>query len=414
VKIADFSVRNYQFTVVLFTMLAALGVSSWLAIPRAEDPTFPAPIFTVVAVYPGANPTDIEQLVADPIEDRIQELDDLDEMRTSIRDGVAAITVVFDPDADEDRKYDAVVRELNALRAQLPGDLYSLDVKRGSSADVNILQLALVSEVVPYHELEFHAKKLEERLEAVSGVRGAERWGSPAREVRVSLDLGRLAQLGIAPGRVLAALGSDNINIPGGSVDAGIRRFNVKTRGSYRTIDEVRATVIAGTDAGVVHVGDVAHVAWDYADATHLARYNGKRAVFVTATQREGQNIGAVRDAIWADLDRFQATLPRSIALERGFDQSRNVSERLSRLGIDFAIAIALVLVTLLPLGFRASLIVMISIPLSLAMGVAMLYFTGFSINQLSIVGFVIALGLLVDDSIVVVENITRFLREGY
>jgi multidrug efflux pump subunit AcrB len=136
--------------------------------------------------------------------------------------------------------------------------------------------------------------------------------------------------------------------------------------------------------------------------------------VFVTAKMKPGQRIGVVRDAMWAELDRFERALPAGVSLARGFDQAENVSRRLGRLGADFAIAILLVLVTLLPLGLRASLIVMVSIPLSLAVGLVLLDATGFGINQLSIVGFVIALGLLVDDSIVVVENIARYLREGH
>ena len=412
-KISEFSVRNYQFTVVLFAMLVALGLSSWFAIPRAEDPTFPVPIYSVVAIYPGASPADVEQLVVEPIEEKLGELDDLKDLKADVRDGLAVVRAEFETSVDADRKYDEVVREVNVLRASLPADLRSIEVRKATSADVNIVQIALVSEVAPYHTLDQLAKRLEDRIETVPGVRGAERWGAPEREIRVSLDLGRLGQIGIPSSRVLAAIGSDNANIPGGSVDVGTRRFNVKSSGEYETPEDVGATVIGAADGQLVRVGDVATVAWADADPTHITRYNGKRAVFVTATQQDGRNIASVRDGIYEVLDRFERTLPRSVVLERGFDQAENVSNRLTRLGTDFAIAIVLVLVTLLPLGLRAASIVMISIPLSLAVGVTALRFTGFSINQLSIVGFVIALGLLVDDSIVVVENIARFLREG-
>ncbi len=413
-RISDFSVKNYQFTVVVFLMAAALGASSWLSIPRSEDPTFPVPISTVVAVYPGANPADIERLVVKKIEDRVAELDELKSIKSRIEDGLATIRVEFQAHSDADKKYDEVLREVNSLRGSLPAELTLLDVRKSSPLDVNIAQLALVSELASYRTLDSLAEQLEDRIETVSGVRRAERWAAPAREVRVSLDLGRLAQLGLRPGQVLQAIGSESTDIPGGSVDAGLRRFDVKTGGSYATIDEVRRTVVGGARAGLVRVSDVAQVDWSYADPTYIGRYNGHRAVFVTATQQDGQNIERVRNGIWKELDRFERTLPPTVKLARGFDQASQVSHRLSRLATDFAIAIGLVLVTLLPLGLRASLIVMISIPLSLAVGVTLLDLTGFSINQLSIVGFVIALGLLVDDSIVVAENITRFLREGH
>jgi hypothetical protein len=135
--------------------------------------------------------------------------------------------------------------------------------------------------------------------------------------------------------------------------------------------------------------------------------------VFVTASMKDNLNVFDVRNAIYERLPEFEAGLPAHIKLERGFDQSRNVEHRLSRLQVDFTVAIALVALTLLPLGLRAAGIVMISIPLSLALGLAALYLVGFSLNQLSIAGFVVALGLLVDDSIVVVENIARHIRRG-
>ncbi len=176
----------------------------------------------------------------------------------------------------------------------------------------------------------------------------------------------------------------------------------------------MQRTVVGGGPAGLVRLADVADVRWGSADPTHIGRWNGHRAVFVTAAMQEGFNIADVNARMQPELDAFEKSLPAGVTLARGFDQATNVNRRLSRLGEDFAIAIALVLLTLLPLGLRASLVVMVSIPLSLAIGVSLLDLTGYSINQLSIVGFVIALGLLVDDSIVVVENITRFLREGH
>jgi multidrug efflux pump subunit AcrB len=412
--LASFAVHRWQFTIVLFVMLALLGVNSWFAIPRAEDPTFPAPVYTVIAVYPGAPPSDIEQLVVEPIEERIGELDDVKEIRTKVENEFASITVEFDIKVDAKKKKDEVLREINALRPDLPADLYSLDVRGGDATNVNIVQIALVSGSAPYHVLQDLAEKVEDRFEIVAGVKGAETWGFPEREVRVSLDLGRLAQLGLPVSRVLAAIGSEGANLPGGSIEIGKRKLNLKGSGNYTEIEDIRNTVVGGAAGDIVRLRDVASVEWDYEDHTHLARYNGKRAIFVTATQKDGYNITKIRDGIYAELDALEPTLPASVTLERGFDQAKNVSHRLSRLTEDFAIAIALVLITLIPLGFRSSAIVMISIPLSLAIAITMLRFTGFGINQLSIVGFVIALGLLVDDSIVVVENIARFLREGH
>jgi len=196
-------------------------------------------------------------------------------------------------------------------------------------------------------------------------------------------------------------------------VDAGARPLSAKTSGDYAPIDEIADTAVRMLDRATLRVRDVAEVSLAEAEATHVVRFDGRRAVLVAANVMEHQDLFRVRRGMEQAVAGFEQTLPAHVKLERSFDQATNVEHRLSGFVRDFAIAILLVLVTLLPLGTRASIVVMVSIPLSLAMGVALLRFTGFSINQLSIVGFVIALGLLVDDSVVVVENITRHIREG-
>jgi len=414
VKVTEFAVRHWQVTVVAFVMLAALGVKSLLTIPRGEDPPLAFPTFTVIAVYPGASAGDLERLVVKQVEDTLHELDDVKSIKSRIRPGVATIQVEFEPDQDADRKYDDVVREINGLRGSLPAELARLEIRKASTLDVSIVQVALVSPLAGYRTLDSLGEELQDRLSALPGVRTAARWGAPDRQVDVELDLGRLAALRLPVAQVLGAIGGESADVPGGSADAGRRSFSVHSWGGYETLDQVRSTVVRGGAGRLVRLGDVAAVDWGYGDSTYRARFDGKRAVFVTATQREGTTVETVRDRIYAALDGFEQELPRGVVLARGFDQAANVSHRLARLGEDFLIALGLVLLTLLPLGPRAAAVVMVSIPLSLAIGVTALHWTGFTLNQLSIVGMVIALGLLVDDSIVVVENITRFRREGH
>jgi multidrug efflux pump subunit AcrB len=410
----EFPIKRYQFTLVAFALLVALGLSSWRSIPRQEDPYFPLSVFVISAIYPGAEPLDVERLIVKPIEDRLSELDDIRNIESHSRDSVASIIVEFYTSIDPEKKYDEVVRELNALRPTLPPELQKVEVRKINPGLVNIVQYALVSEEAPYRELEDHARELKDILKAVDGIRTSESWALPARELRVAIDLPRMAELNLSPLQLVQALQSENTNVPGGTIDVGSRSFSLQTSGSYTSLDQVRDTVVAQAGGRTVRVRDIAAVSWDTQRHDYVGRFNGQRAVFVTANQKDGYNIFDVRDRVVAATERFEAELPKRIKLERGFDQSENVASRLDRLSIDFAIAIALVALTLLPLGLRAAGIVMISIPLSLAIGLSALNFLGYSLNQISIAGFVVALGLLVDDSIVVVENIARFLREGY
>lgn len=409
----EFPIRRHAFTLVVFLALVAFGAHAWLSIPRSEDPYFPISTFIISVVYPGADAIEIERMVAKPIEDRLSELEDVKQLESISRDGVAVVTPEFHAGVDVERKYEEVLRELDALRPTLPVGVRSIEVRKVNPGLVNIVQFALVSGEAPYRELEDQARRLRDMLKRVAGVRTAETWAIPERELRVAVDLERLAEYRLDPARVAQALESENGNVPGGSLDIGPRQFALKTSGPYRDLEQIRNTVVATVDGRSVRVRDVAEVEWATAERRYLGRFNGARAVFVTASQKDGHNIFRTRAAIEAVLLEFEQDLPPRIRFERGFDQSRNVAARLNRLGTDFAIAIALVSLTLLPLGLRAAGVVMVSIPLSLAIGLAGLHALGFSLNQLSIAGFVVALGLLVDDSIVVVENIARHRRAG-
>lgn len=412
-KVIDYFVRNAQLTIVLLVALLAAGVQAFVTIPRAEDPLIDFPGFSVVAVYPGASPNDVEQLVVNPIEKQLKELDDVKKIATDITDGLAVIQIEFTTGSDASRKRDDVLREVSQLRGTLPPELALLDVIRNNTGNVNILQYALVSPTAPYADLDARSRALKDRLATVPGIRKVERFGSPAREVQVSLDLARLSALQLQLPAVLAALASESANVPGGTVNVRTKQFVVKTSGSFTSLDQVRGTVVGASGSAIVQLRDIAEVRWGYADATHITRHDGQRAVFVAASMQDGADITDVQTRAIAVAADFEQQLPAGITLQRAFDQSENVRTRLGRLVEDFGIAIALVLLTLLPLGFRAAGVVMVSIPLSLATGTVLLQYFGFTLNQLTIVGFVIALGLLVDDSIVVVENIARFLRTG-
>ena len=410
----EFPIRRYQFTMVAFMCLVAIGLYSFSSIPREEDPSFEIAGFDISAVLPGADPKDLERLVTKPLEDRLAELDDLRQMESVVADGVSFTIVEFLASTDADKKYEEVIREVNALRPSLPPELRQLHIRRFSPGLVNIVQYALVSEEANYGDLQDQARELKDTLKSVPGVRTAETWAFPQRELRIEVDLRRIAELGISPAVIAQALESENANIPAGVVDIGPRSFTLKSTGAYTDLEQVRDTVVTAIEGRVVRVRDLGEVKWSEGEWGHVGRFDGKRAVFVTANMKSGYNVLEVRETILAAVERWSVGLPKRIALELAFDQSRNVATRLDRLYLDFGIAIAVVLLTLLPLGLRAAGIVMISIPLSLAFGVAVLYFLGYSLNQLSIAGFVVALGLLVDDSIVAVENISRHLRMGY
>lgn len=413
-QFVKFFVKNYQFTLVLFTALLVLGVNSLLNMPRAEDPPFGAPIFTVVAIYPGTSPTDMEQLVVDPIEEELYKLTDIKKITTTIKDGLAVFMVEFNFGVDVDNKNNDVIREINKIRGDLPSGIISLDVKKAASSDVAILQTALTSETATFQELEAHSERLEKDIERIKDVKWVEIQGVPLYSTRIELDLDKLATYKIGLNQVIGLLQANNINIPGGDIDLGKRKYNIKTQSEFKSIEDIANTVVKTTaDGKITKLKEIANVYNSDEDTEHIVRQDGKRAIWVLTAMKDRKNIIKVRSQIQEVIQKFEKTLPKHIKMVQAFDQEVGVKKRLGGLGRDFAIAIFLVMLTLLPLGTRASLTVMISIPLSLSIGLFMLDLLGYTLNQLSIVGMVIALGLLVDDSIVVVENIERYMRGG-
>jgi len=413
-KISEYAVKNYQFTLVIFLMVIALGVTTLMTMPRSEDPEIKAPQFPVIVIYPGTSPADMEDLVVEPLETKIYELDDIKRIRTTITDGVAVLLVEYKYESNVNDKHQELVREVNSSRNELPPDIFSIDVEKVAPSDVNVLQLSLVSETASRESLKKHAEQLEDELEKITTLKNVEISGLPDQIIRVDLQLEKISQMKIPLNAIIGAMQSEITNIPGGTVEAGKKAFNIITSGNYKSLEEIEKTVVFSAQGKSILLRDIAYVHFDYEEQKHITRLNGHRCIFITAAQKPGFNISQTQKIYQPVIEKFAKTLPKNMELISNFDQATNVNKRLGSLGIDFIIAILLVSITLLPLGGRAALIVMISIPLSLAIGLVLLNFIGYNLNQLSIVGLVVALGLLVDDSIVVVENIERWLREGH
>jgi len=407
------AVRRWQITLVGFVLLALLGFNAFREIPRAVDPYFPIPLTVVIVTLPGADAAEIEETVAKPLERVLQGLDNVRDIRSTSSDGLASISIWFDYGTDAEQAYDRTVRDVNALRPQLPGGIQRLEIRRPRTTEAAISQIALVSETASWRRMEKYSDDLRERLAALDGVRNTELYGLPAPEVRIALDPARLAERRLPPGLVASAIAQGGVDVPAGAVNSGTRRFNVQSGGAYRSLEAIRAIPLRGGDGQLLTVGDVANVEWAEAERLHITRLNGQRAVFIGVRKKDMTDTLVLRDRLKTVKEQFEQQLPPDIKLVSAFDQSNDIERKLNQLAKDFGIALVLVLVTLLPLGPRASLVVMLSIPTSLAIGLTGLNILGYSLNQLTVSGFIVALGLLVDDSIVVTENIERHIRMG-
>jgi multidrug efflux pump subunit AcrB len=411
-NIPSFSIKNYQLTLTAFAFLMVMGITSFLNMPRREDPALDIPNIVVIAVYPGANPTDIESQVVDVIEESVNELDDLKEVQTTIREGVSITEIEFNFGVDTDDKYDEVIRQVNQIRADLPEDLYQLDVRQFSTNTVSIMQIALASATADYKALKAEAEAVKKIIEQVGGVRKVDIDAYAEQEVRIALNPVKMEQMGITLDDVERAVQSNNANIPGGAVKVSNKLFNIKTSGAYKELEEIRNTVVGAYQGKMVYLKNIAAVFFDYEDERWLARHNGVQCVFVNVQQKEGYNIYSVTEPIKEMLKDHNFS--EDISLAYVSDQSQSVTERVSGFLSNLIQGILLVgAIILIVLGIRSASIVMLAIPFSILIGLWVVDQSGFALQQMSIAGLVVALGLLVDNSIAIIENIERLLNQG-
>lgn len=412
-NIPAFSIKNYQFTVMVFLVLLLLGISSFMSMPRSEDPAMDIPDIIVVVIYPGANPTDIESQVVDPIEEAVNELDDIKEMRTNVRDGVAAFDIEFDYGVNVLDKEEEVQRQVNSIKDELPSGIFEIKVFKVATENVKIFQMAIVSNSAPYNQMEAEAEDIKKEIEKVKGVRKVDVEAFPKQEVRIALNPVKMTEMNISLDDVERAIQSSNANIPGGALKVSNKLFNIKTSGMYEDLDEIGNTVVGGYQGKIVYLKNIASVFFDYEDEKWLARYNGDRSIYLTVEAKSGYNVFNIADPIREKLNSFE--MAEGMSLEYVFDQAIGVEERINGFLSNLLQGILLVgIIIFLILGYRSASMVMMAIPLSILIGLLVVDAFGYGLQQISIAGLVVALGLLVDNSIAIIENIERFLGMGH
>ena len=403
------AIKNAQFTFTIVILLVLVGIVSYFHMPRSEDPQFDIPITLLEIIYPGASPTDIETLVVDPLEEEFAEIEGIKKIESQIKNGGARIEVTFLYGSDPNAAYNEVKQAVSSVKPTLPEGVQDVLVLKATPTSVAIIQLALWSDSTDYKKMEFHAKQLEKRLEAIEAVKKADIWGYPTQVVAVDLNLAMLKHYGISVATINALLQKRAINITPGFVDANTRRFNVKTSGNFQHLDELNNTVVFSNESAVIRLKDVANVQFSSREANYLAYYDGKPVIFLTAEQRMNTNIFALTKAIDEEIAAFRQTLPDTIKIATLFKQSGGVENRVNGFFDNLWQGLVLVgLMSLIFLGVREAVVVIIAIPLSFLIAIGWLDFAGFGLQQMSIVGLIIALGLLVDNAIVVTESIHR------
>jgi len=415
-RLPESSILNFRFILVMVFIACIVGVNAINVMPRTEDPDLSLPSFSITALLPGTSPADMEELIVKPIEDALEDLDDITEVITLIDEGIAIFQIEAKFGLDYERKLDEIFREVNAIRNELTENLLELSIELFKPENfTSIMQLALVSETATYREMDQITDQLERVLSRIDGVKKTDTEALPEEEIRIAADFERMAEQNISLDMMLTALADYNANIPGGNLKAGSRSLTVQSSGSLGALEEIRRIPVASGANHTVTIGSLANVYYAHEDIRWMGRYNGERAIFVTVKREPGKNMVQVTSEIMVAIEQFRTQLPTDISLEVAFEQASAVDERISEFFWNLMQGMLLVSVVIFVfLGIRSSFITITVIPIAMIIGIGMLYFAGFGLQQISIAALVIALGLLVDNGIVVVENIVRYQKNGY
>jgi len=416
-NLSELAVRERAITVFLIVAIILSGIYAFGHLGRAEDPAFTIKNFTVTAVWPGATAQEMQNLVADPLEKRMQELRWYDHVETFTRPGIAVMMVELSdktPPADVAEQFYQARKKLGDEAHNLPQGVLGPFINDEYS-DVTFALYAVEAHGMPSRELTREAEALRQQLLHVPGVKKVNILGERPEQIFVNISNARLATLGISARDIFAALQHQNTVTPAGSIDTSGAQVFLRLDGAYDDLQQIRDTPIAA-GGRVLRLGDIADVERGYEDPpTYLIRHNGEPALVLAVVMKDGWNGLVLGRALEAARAKIAAQLPAGVSFSKITDQAVNIRAAVNEFMLKFFVALGVImLVSLISLGWRVGVVVATAVPLTLAAVFVIMMMTGRVFDRITLGALIIALGLLVDDAIIATEMMVVKLEEGF
>ena len=416
-NLSAFAIREGSITLFLIIALAAIGIFSYLNLGRAEDPPFTVKNLTVISAWPGATAQEMQDLVADPLEKRLQELQWYDHVDTFTRPGLAVMLLTLKdttPPTEVPEQFYQSRKKLGDVAHSLPSGVYGPFINDEYS-DVDFAVYAIEGSGLPERQLSRVAESLRQRFLHVAGVRKVDIMGERAQRIFVEFSYARLANLGVAPQDVFAALAKQNAITPAGSIDTSGPQVFMRLDGALDDLQKIRDTRIASGGRSL-KLSDIATVERGYEDPpSFLVRHNAQAALILNVVMKEGWNGLKLGAALNAAQKEFNADLPAGVTLSKVVDQADVIHDAIGEFMTKFVVALAIVLfVALVSLGWRVGIVVAAAVPLTLAIVLVVMLLSGRVFDRITLGALIIALGLLVDDAIIVIESMVVKMEQGF
>jgi HAE1 family hydrophobic/amphiphilic exporter-1 len=415
--LAELSVRRPVFATVLILSLTVIGVFSFTRLGVDQFPKVDLPMIVITTIQPGAAPEQIETEVSDKIEEAVNTISGIDELRSVSSEGVSNVMVSFLLDRDTDAAAQDVRDKINSVIPLLPKTAQQPKIDKLDPDSAPVLSIALTAAGKPVRDVtEYADKVLRRQIESVNGVGQVLVLGGRQRQINIWLDADRLRAYNLTVTDVSRALQAQNLEIPGGRVDQGARSITLRTRGRVQTVAEFGDIVIREKDGHPVRVADLARIEDGEADADTVANVDGVDTVLLQIRRQSGTNTVQVVKEVRGRLDEVKGTLPAGYQMRVVRDGSQFIEASIHSVEEHLIVGsiLAALVVLLFLSNLRSTVIAAIAIPTSIVATFGLIWYMGFSLNSLTMLALTLSVGIVIDDAIVVLENIYRFIEEKH
>ena len=412
--LSTFSINNRISVLLLIFLVAMMGIVSYITIPKESFPNINIPNIFVITVYPGVSPEDMESLITRKLEDELGNITEVKTMTSTTREGYSSINLEFDTDIEIEDALQKVREKVDLAKPELPEDAEDPIVQEVNLAEFPVMQVNLSGDY-DLEVLKEFAEDLQEELEGINSILGVDLTGGLEREVQIDVDLPKLQYYNISFGDIITAVQNENVTVPGGDVTVGSKNFLLRVPGQFQNTAPIEDIVITTENNQPIYIKDVATVTFGYKDRATYSTLDGSPVITLGIKKRVGENILATSQAVKQILEKQVQDMPPTTTYKITNDQSKYVESMVKNLENNIISGLILVIgVLLFFLGVKNATFVGISIPLSMFLSFIILSGLGISMNMIVLFSLILALGMLVDNSIVVIENIYRYLEEGF
>ncbi len=415
--ITELSIKRPTLIVVIFAALGVLGLYSLSQLNYELLPKITPPVITIATVYPGASPYEVETSVTKPIEDAISTLDEIDNVNSTSSEGISFVMIQFLQAADVDFALQNAQRKVNEILSTLPADVKTPTLSKFALDEIPVLRMGVTSSLPATQFYQFIKDRIQPRLAKIPGVGQITLVGGEEREIRVNLNADKIQSYGLSIVQVTQSIKASNLDYPTGKIEDSKEQYVVRIAGKFASLDALRNLVIAQSrDGGDIHLSDVAEIVDGQKDITTINRINGLPSVGILVQKQTDANAVDVSMLVRKELKNMENDFSEeNVKFNIAQDGSQYTIDAANGVKIDLALAVVLVAFVMLLFlhSYRNSFIVLLAIPASLISTFVVIYAFGYTLNLMTLLGLSLVVGILVDDSIVVLENIHHHLEKG-